>query len=131
VLADVPCSGTGTLARHPEIKWRLRVEDLTDMQSRQIQILGAAASQLAPGGKIVYSTCSLEKEENSDVAERTLASDKSLGLLDCRAELEILRAEGEMVLRDLESLVSGRFLQILPGRNGTDGFFAAIIQKLR
>ncbi|MDX2268857.1 MAG: transcription antitermination factor NusB [Bryobacter sp.] len=67
VLADVPCSGTGTLARNPEIKWRLTPEDLLRQQERQIAILRNAAGVLAPGGRLVYSTCSLEKEENEEV----------------------------------------------------------------
>ena len=67
VLADVPCSGTGTLARNPEIKWQLKPEDLHDLQTRQIAILRAAMRHVAPGGRLVYSTCSLEPEENEQV----------------------------------------------------------------
>ena len=62
ILADVPCSGTGTLARNPEIKWRLNREDLHDLQSRQVAILKSALRQLAVGGRLVYSTCSLERK---------------------------------------------------------------------
>jgi 16S rRNA (cytosine967-C5)-methyltransferase len=67
ILVDAPCSGTGTLARNPEIKWRLRPADIGDLQGRQIAILRNALAQLAPGGLLVYSTCSLEREENEDV----------------------------------------------------------------
>jgi 16S rRNA (cytosine967-C5)-methyltransferase len=67
ILVDAPCSGTGTLARNPEIKWRLKPEDIADLQSRQIAILRNALAQLVPGGRLVYSTCSLEREENQDV----------------------------------------------------------------
>ena len=67
VLADVPCSGTGTLARNPEIKWRLTPADFTDLQARQCAILRAALAQVAPGGRLIYSTCSLEKEENENL----------------------------------------------------------------
>jgi 16S rRNA (cytosine967-C5)-methyltransferase len=67
ILVDAPCSGTGTLARNPEIKWRLKPADIADLRSRQIAILGNALAQLAPGGVLVYSTCSLEREENEDV----------------------------------------------------------------
>ena len=70
VLADVPCSGTGTLARNPEIKWRLMPEDLADLQARQVAILRSAMAQVAAGGRLIYSTCSLEREENEDVIER-------------------------------------------------------------
>ena len=72
VLADVPCSGTGTLARNPEIKWRLKPEDLDDLHQRQVGILHAALQQLSPGGRAVYSTCSLEREENEAVVEEVL-----------------------------------------------------------
>ncbi len=67
ILLDAPCSGTGTLARNPEIKWKLEPEDFADLQERQIAILRSALAQLAPGGRLVYSTCSLEREENEDV----------------------------------------------------------------
>ena len=69
ILVDVPCSGTGTLARNPEIKWRLPPEDLTDLHSRQLDILRSAMSHVAPGGRLVYSTCSLEPEETSGRGE--------------------------------------------------------------
>ncbi len=71
ILLDAPCSGTGTLARNPEIKWKLEPEDFADLQERQISILRNALRQLAPGGRLVYSTCSLEKEENEDVVAAT------------------------------------------------------------
>jgi 16S rRNA (cytosine967-C5)-methyltransferase len=67
ILIDAPCSGTGTLARNPEIKWKLEPEDLPDLRDRQIAILRNALAQLAPDGRLVYSTCSLEHEENEDV----------------------------------------------------------------
>ena len=67
ILLDAPCSGTGTLARNPEIKWKLEPEDFSDLRERQIAILRNALEQLVPGGRLVYSTCSLEQEENEDV----------------------------------------------------------------
>jgi 16S rRNA (cytosine967-C5)-methyltransferase len=69
ILVDAPCSGTGTLARNPEIKWRLRPEDLAEFQNRQRKMLERALERLAPGGKLVYATCSLEREENEEVVE--------------------------------------------------------------
>jgi 16S rRNA (cytosine967-C5)-methyltransferase len=68
ILVDAPCSGTGTLGRNPEIKWKLRPEDLIDLQQRQKALLANARLVLAPGGLLVYSTCSLEPEENEEVA---------------------------------------------------------------
>jgi 16S rRNA (cytosine967-C5)-methyltransferase len=67
ILVDAPCSGTGTLARNPEIKWRLKNDDIFDLRRRQKAILRNALALLAPGGILVYSTCSLEREENEDV----------------------------------------------------------------
>ena len=67
VLVDAPCTGTGTLARNPEIKWRLTNDDIFDLRRRQVAILRSALGMVKPGGKLVYSTCSLEKEENEDV----------------------------------------------------------------
>jgi 16S rRNA (cytosine967-C5)-methyltransferase len=128
VLADVPCSGTGTLARNPEIKWRLKPEDLSDLAARQLAILKAAMKSVAANGRLIYSTCSLEKEENENVVEQALLENKSFRLVDCGTELERLRAEGELTWNGT-SLISGRYLRTLPGIHPCDGFFAAIIEK--
>ena len=129
VLADVPCSGTGTLARNPEIKWRLRLEDLADLQVRQRDILLAAMQRVSPGGRLVYSTCSLEKEENSEVVEKALALDQSFRIADCRSELEKLRTKGELRWEDISSLADSLYLRTIPGKHPGDGFFAAILEK--
>jgi 16S rRNA (cytosine967-C5)-methyltransferase len=130
VLADVPCSGTGTLARHPEIKWRLKPGDLGELHARQVAILRAALQQLAPGGRAVYSTCSLEPEENGDVVEEVLRQNPAYRLRDCREELERLRATGELAWSDVGLLLSGPFLRTLPGVQPCDGFFAAVIERV-
>ncbi len=70
ILIDAPCSGTGTLRRNPEIRWRVRESDLHDLQERQTRMLKIALENLAPGGRLVYSTCSLEPEENEAVVEQ-------------------------------------------------------------
>src|SRR5271165_686443 len=129
VLADVPCSGTGTLAHNPEIKWRLSPEDLTDLHARQVAILRAALRHLRPSGRAVYSTCSLAREENEAVVEEVLRDNPEYQLRDCRDELERLRARGELVWSDLDSLLSGRCLRTLPGVQPCDGFFAAMVEK--
>jgi 16S rRNA (cytosine967-C5)-methyltransferase len=129
ILADVPCSGTGTLARNPEIKWRLTAEDLLDLQSRQVAILKSALAQLAPGGRLVYSTCSLEREENEMVVETILAEGSEFNLIDCRVHLQQLQQSGELAWVGLDSLVSGPYLRTLPGVHPCDGFFAAIIER--
>ena len=129
ILADVPCSGTGTLARNPEIKWRLKPEDLADLQSRQIAILKSALDQLAVGGRLVYSTCSLEREENEAVVEAALEVGGKFALVDCRVELEDLIRARELRWKDVGSLVSGPYLRTIPGKHPCDGFFAAIMER--
>jgi 16S rRNA (cytosine967-C5)-methyltransferase len=129
VLVDVPCSGTGTLARNPEIKWRLKPEDLAELHTMQVAILRAALQQLAPGGRAIYSTCSLEQEENQTVVEEVLRGDSRLILLDCRVELERLRSEGELALSDPDSLLDGKYLRTIPGVHSCDGFFAAVVER--
>jgi len=127
ILADVPCSGTGTLARHPEIKWKLRPEDMPGLHHAQTAILAAALGHLAPGGILVYSTCSLEPEENVSVVEEVLRGNSSARLLDCAAQLRALKAAGELTWPDIESLCAAPYLQTLPGVHPCDGFFAAMI----
>jgi 16S rRNA (cytosine967-C5)-methyltransferase len=129
ILADVPCSGTGTLARNPEIKWRLKVEDLPDLQSRQVAILNSALGHLAPGGRLVYSTCSLEREENEEVVEAVLRDQSLMTLADCRGELGRLHKSGELSWPDVDSLLSGPYLRTIPGHHPCDGFFAAVIER--
>jgi len=129
VLADVPCSGTGTFARNPEIKWRLRPDDLAQLTKRQLAILRSAQAQVASGGRLIYSTCSLEKEENENVVAQAMAEDSSFRLLDCRMELDHLKTAGELTWRDSASLLRGPYLRTIPGVHPCDGFFAAILQK--
>jgi 16S rRNA (cytosine967-C5)-methyltransferase len=129
ILADVPCSGTGTLARNPEIKWRLKAEDLTNLQSRQVAILKSVLTQLAIGGRLVYSTCSLEHEENGAVIEAALDGTAGFNVVDLKGELEQLRQSGEMCWKDIASLLAGPFLRTIPGVHPCDGFFAALIER--
>jgi 16S rRNA (cytosine967-C5)-methyltransferase len=129
-LADVPCSGTGTLSRNPEIKWRITPEDLADLQKRQFAILRSATAQVASGGRVIYSTCSLEREENEDVIERSLAEDSSFRVIDCGAELDRLQRKGDLIYANPSSLTRGLYLRTLPGVHPCDGFFAAILERI-
>jgi len=130
ILADVPCSGTGTLARNPEIKWRLKAEDLQDLQSRQVAILKSALAQLATGGRLVYSTCSLEREENEAVVEAALDETAEFKVTDLKGELEQLRQSGELSSGfDVASVLAGPYLRTIPGVHPCDGFFAAMIER--
>jgi len=129
VLADVPCSGTGTLARNPEIKWRLKPEDLSDLQARQIAILNAALRHVLPGGRLVYSTCSLEAEEDERVVEAVLQDNTAFRIVPVKEELLRLQSSGVLVWKNLDQLVSGNFLRTFPGVQPCDGFFAAIVER--
>jgi 16S rRNA (cytosine967-C5)-methyltransferase len=129
VLVDVPCSGTGTLAHHPEIKWRLAEGDLRDLQGRQEEILRAAMRQVVAGGRLLYSTCSLEPEENEAVVERAMAENPELSVLPLEQELTRLRETGELVWGDVASLLRGPYLRTLPGMHPCDGFFAALLER--
>ena len=102
ILVDAPCSGTGTLARNPEIKWRLRESDLESLSLKQQRILNQALECLSPGGVLVYATCSLEPEENQAVVEA--------------------------VLRERTEFEAGAYQQRIPGRDRGDGFFACRIR---
>ena len=130
ILVDVPCSGTGTLARNPEIKWRLSPQDLADLQLRQTAILQAALHRLSRGGRLVYSSCSLEKEENEQVIETVLGTDKNFRLVSIREILRELDAEGQLAWRDVDSLAAGNFLRTIPGVHPCDGFWAAVITRI-
>ncbi len=129
VLADVPCSGTGTLARNPEIKWRRVPDDLAELHALQVGILSAAMQQTRSGGRVVYSTCSLEAEENAHVVEEALQSNSEFRVVDCRTELERLRQLGELAWQDIDSPLDGPYLRTIPGVQPCDGFFAAILEK--
>ena len=130
ILADVPCSGTGTLARNPEIKWRLKQQDLLDLQARQLAILKSALARLARGGRLVYATCSLEREENEVVIASALKDVAEFQVVDFRGELERLQLAGELNSGlDITSLLHGPYLRTIPGVHPCDGFFAAVIQR--
>jgi 16S rRNA (cytosine967-C5)-methyltransferase len=129
VLADVPCSGTGTLARNPEIKWKLKPEDILDLQSRQIAILTAAMRYVSTGGRLVYSTCSLEPEENEQAIATCISAHSEFKIIPIRTELQRLRESGELVWKNIDELISGDFLRTIPGVHPCDGFFAAVIER--
>jgi 16S rRNA (cytosine967-C5)-methyltransferase len=126
ILADAPCSGTGTLRRHPEIKWRLQPSDLEDLSETQFRLLDHAAATLATPGRIVYSTCSLEPEENQGVIGRFLAAHPEFRLLPLREEITRLQP---FFLPGSTRILDNDFLETFPDRDGTDGFFAAILVK--
>jgi 16S rRNA (cytosine967-C5)-methyltransferase len=129
ILVDAPCSGTGTLARHPEIRWRLKVEQLAELHALQTSLLRSALQQLAPGGRLVYSTCSIEPEENEQVVENALRS--TSGFQRDNTNEAALRLKSKLVPRfNAESLFDpDGYFRTTPSALQTDGFFAAIISK--
>ena len=133
VLADVPCSGTGTLGRNPEIRHRLRPEHLQRQAERQKAILRSALRAARAGGSVLYSTCSLEPEENEQVIEAVLAELAGAKLVSLRSRIEEAQAEGALMKRGSERLMTclapNGTLRLLPGLFQTDGFLAALIQK--
>jgi 16S rRNA (cytosine967-C5)-methyltransferase len=119
VLVDAPCSGLGTLRRNPDLKWRQSPQSVEELKAKQAGILHSAAKLLKPGGRLVYATCSLLREENEDIVEAFLATNAHFRQLDCSA---ILRDAGV-------PLDTGLFLRLFPHVHGTDGFFAAVLER--
>ena len=132
-LADVPCSGTGTLGRNPEIRHRLRPEDLARQAERQRAILRAALQAVRPGGQIIYSTCSLEPEENQQVVAAVLSESRNSRQISLESRIEELRDEGILTKSGADRLygcvMPDGSLRLLPGEFHTDGFFVARIEK--
>jgi 16S rRNA (cytosine967-C5)-methyltransferase len=116
VVMDVPCLGTGTFARHPDARWRVTPEALESLVRLQAELLDRSAAVVAPGGLLVYSTCSLEPEENQSQVERFL-----------QAHPEFRRETTGAVSPDLLSPESD--LMVLPHRHGTDGAYAARLRR--
>ncbi len=133
VLADVPCSGTGTLGRNPEIRHRLRLEDLSRQAERQRAILIASLNAVRRGGRVVYSTCSLEPEEDEQVVAAVLAESPNalqVSFVSCIESLQrngILTGNGAERLQ--KCLTPEGALRLLPGVFPSDGFFVALMEK--
>jgi 16S rRNA (cytosine967-C5)-methyltransferase len=132
-LVDVPCTGTGTLGRNPEIRHRLNPEDFARHAERQRAILRAAIRSVRPGGRVVYSTCSLEPEENEQVVEAVLAETATARQVSLATQVDSLRESGILKAAGAErlhqSLTHEGALRLLPGAFTTDGFFVALIEQ--
>lgn len=121
ILLDAPCSSLGTLARNPDIKWRVREEDLARHAEKQHQLLEACGALLSPGGRLVYATCSSEPEENEEVIARFLSLHKDFGIAPQGstfppAAQKLIRSDGT--------------LRTEPGRDDVDGYFAVTLTRL-
>jgi 16S rRNA (cytosine967-C5)-methyltransferase len=120
VLVDVPCSGIGTLRRNPDLKWRQHPAALQELGALQTRILASAARCVAPGGRLIYATCSLLPEENEVQAETFLAR---------HPEFERLDAAALIGARCVGLNLTGPYMQLRPDVHGTDGFFAAVFER--
>jgi 16S rRNA (cytosine967-C5)-methyltransferase len=133
ILCDVPCTGTGTIGRNPEIRFRANEGEIARQQKRQLEILRSALKGLAPGGRLLYSTCSLEPEENEGVVSECGGREHGVELVPLDEEISrlereaVIHAEGAMRLR--ESALRSGCLRTLPGVHGCDGFFAALFVR--
>jgi 16S rRNA (cytosine967-C5)-methyltransferase len=119
VLVDAPCTGTGTLRRNPDLKWRHDETALAELTAKQASILDAAARLVKPGGRLVYATCSLLPEENEAIVDAFLAAHPQFHAVDAAAELARARI----------ALDTGPTLKLAPDTHGCDGFFAALLER--
>ncbi len=119
VLVDAPCSGLGTLRRNPDLKWRQTPESVTELTAKQGAILASASRLVKNGGRLVYATCSLLREENEGIVEAFLAAHPDFRLVSAAQALAEVRVP----------LDTGDYLKLQPQAHGTDGFFAAVLER--
>ena len=124
VLVDAPCTGSGTLRRHPDLKWRQNDASLAALATSQRTILAAAARLVRPGGRLVYATCSVLAAEGEDVASDFERASRG-AFVPVPAEEALRRAQ----VADAGSLVEGERLRLWTHRHATDGFFAALWER--
>jgi 16S rRNA (cytosine967-C5)-methyltransferase len=120
ILIDAPCSGAGVLRRNPDAKWKITPEMVREMAAKQKQIIKHYAPLLKPGGRLVYATCSLLAEENEDVVQSFLA---------LHSEFRWGHAAAILQRYQLAPLADGGVFHLFPQRQGTDGFFAAVLER--
>ncbi len=119
VLVDAPCSGLGTLRRNPDLKWRQSPQSVEELTQMQTSILASAARLVKPGGRLVYATCSLLTEENEAIAE---------AFAKAHPEFVLLPAN-ELLAAQKIGVDTGKYLELMPNRHATDGFFAAVFER--
>jgi 16S rRNA (cytosine967-C5)-methyltransferase len=121
VLVDAPCSGLGTLRRNPDLKWRQTPESVAELTLKQAAILEAAARLVKVGGRLVYATCSLLRDEDEDIVNVFLSAHPDFRLLPVG---EVLAAQNISLAAE-----PADFLRLDTARHGTDGFFAAVMER--
>ena len=122
VLVDAPCSGLGTLRRNPDLKWRMSAQAVAELNAKQTAILESAARLVKPGGRLVYATCSVLKEENEAIAQAFSAKHPNFVPLSVADTLQALKVPDAATLCKTNSDL---YLRLWPHIHGTDGFFAA------
>jgi 16S rRNA (cytosine967-C5)-methyltransferase len=119
VLVDAPCSGLGTLRRNPDLKWRQTEQDVLELTQKQTAILARAAKLTKAGGRLIYATCSLLRDENEAIVEAFMQANPDFSLVPA----------SEILAHHHIALDTGPYLKLLPHLHGTDGFFAAVFEK--
>lgn len=120
VLVDAPCSGLGTLRRNPDLKFRQSPQSLEELKQKQTAILASSSRLVKKGGRLVYATCSILPEENQDIVQAFLAAHPDF----------VLRPAGEVLLQQKVDLAMGDYLELRPHLHNTDGFFAAVLERV-
>lgn len=121
VLVDAPCSGLGTLRRNPDLKWRQSPQSVDELTVKQAAILAAAAKLLRPGGRLVYATCSILAEENEAIVAAFLAGHADFHRVSAK---DLLAAQGI-------AIECGEDMRLAPQTHGTDGFYAAVLERVK
>jgi 16S rRNA (cytosine967-C5)-methyltransferase len=125
VVVDAPCSGSGTLRRNPDLRWRFDQPELERVNQIQRSVLASAARLVKPGGRLVYATCSLLERENQAVIGEFLEAHPDFRVVPAA---EVLKAQG-IVVEHLERFAP--YFVMLPHLHGTDGFFGAVLERVR
>ena len=120
VFVDAPCSGLGTIRRNPGMKWMVTEETVNEVSEKQKEILRQCAALVKPGGRLVYATCTLLRQENEDVATRFVEANTNFSFIDPKPMLAKV---------GLKQASAGKFIKLLPHLHGTDGFFCAVMVK--
>ena len=120
VLVDAPCSGLGTLRRNPDLKFRQSPQSLEELKQKQTAILASSSRLVKKGGRLVYATCSILPEENQDIVQAFLAAHPDF----------VLRPAGEVLQQQKVDLAMGDYLELRPHLHNTDGFFAAVLERV-
>ena len=120
MLVDAPCSGMGTLRRNPDLKFRQSPQSVAELTQKQTAILASASRLVKKGGRLVYATCSILREENQAIVKAFLSTHPEF----------VLCPAGEVLQQQKVDLAMGDYLELRPHLHNTDGFFAAVLERV-